>query len=294
MAFRALGFLAAGVVLGFVLGGLAPQAKLSEIEAERDALAQRLERVERPNPLRELIPAFGERINTARKQEASGKVATAAARPDDEATLNEGARASAGGGVDVVRATDDGRRGVAARPFFKDDEAREGAPPRAPDARESAPTGRGRGFEPFTLSRFDEVATAQALRAAASRAALIEQAGLSKEEVVAVDRTVDKMNNQLAGYGEEILAQVSAEEPPTASQALGLGHDTTGIMYEAQRELETILGERAESVEPEAMQVWNHVDVKRLRPAAEKLLPKVEDENPAAVPSAAGDEEPAE
>jgi hypothetical protein len=293
MAFRALGFLAAGVVLGFVLGGLAPQAKLSEIEAERDALAQRLERVERPNPLRQLIPAFGERISPPREREASGEEATAAgARPDEAPDDRD--RASASSGVDVVRATDEGRRGaVARRPSTA--EVGEGAPlPAAPNTTESETTRRGRGFERLTLSRFDELATAQALRAAASRAALIEQAGLSKEEVVAVDRTVDKMNNQLAGYGEEILAQVSAEEPPTASQALGLGHDTTGIMYEAQKELETILGERTESVEPEAMQVWNHVDVKRLRPAAEKLLPQVEDDNVAAAPAAAGDEEPAE
>lgn len=282
MAFRALAFVAAGVVLGFALGGIAPRLEAEKQTREIEDLKQALARVDRPNPLRELLPAL---VRGPERPQGPASATAAAARGEveegkdrgDESPEGTQAPAQANSGAVIIRGTEASRPSSAAAPGGVSEGARDDGkePATVAEASEAKPR-RDRDFRSLNLSRFDELSAAQAMRFAASRAALIEQAGLNDEETKAVDQTVKKMNDDLSGYGEEILSQAASDTPPTPSQALGLGHDVTGIMYEGQQQIEKIIGSRADKVEPEAMQIWNFVDMERLRPAAEKFLPKDE------------------
>ncbi len=277
MLFRVIALVSVGVVAGFVLGGVGPQRELSKVSSELALLKRRIDRLDRPNPLRELLPGLVARGEPNRKGRELARQTPLPAR-------NQGA---AGNGPDGhPRTADTGSSGAVIIRGSEDDGLRARAAPRADEdtqlaqadaqqAEDQGSTSRRQrsGFGQLNLARFDELSAAQAMRFAASRAALIEQAGLNEKETAAVDSTVKKMNDDLSGYGEEILSQASSEEPPSPSQALGLGHDVSGIMYDGQKQLEGIVGKRAEGVEPGALEIWNYVDMARLRPAAEKYLP---------------------
>jgi hypothetical protein len=118
---------------------------------------------------------------------------------------------------------------------------------------------------------FDLAVDAQALRARQSRQALVEQAGLDADGQQALDDLVLNMNHRLADHADELVDLVLSEEEPTSSELLGVSHDVTGILYEAQTRLEELVGDDAlGEVDPEASQVWNHLDLETLRPAMER------------------------
>ncbi len=298
--FRVIAFVSVGLVLGFLLGGIGPQRELSKVSLELKQLKRQVDRLDRPNPLRELLPALANARSTrvsARSTALPARAASGQPTPaDDERAPTQADPGSRPSGALILRGSDDdvSAGSAASRTRANADNGE----PTPTDGEEGAAndddrTDRPRGFRSLNLSRFDELSAAQAMRFAASRAALIEQADLSDEETVAVDQTVKKMNDDLSGYGEEILSQASSEEPPSPSQALGLGHDVSGIMYEGQKQLEGIVGKRANGVEPEALEIWNYVDMQRLRPAAEKYLPAGEPKPGAApAPAATGPSTP--
>ncbi len=277
--FRAITITALGVVLGFLLGGVGPRRELDELTLEVKQLKRQLERVDQPSALRALLPQLlrgrdneDELPTIARGTTTSPPFAGAAQDPADPGA----ARAENDRSAVIISGSErEGARtpsGIAAK-----GEGTATGPTAAAakaDGESDAKGARRPGFDELNLARFDQVSAAQAMRFAASRAAPIEQAGLSDKETAAVDGTVKKMNDDLSGYGEEILSQASAEEAPSPAQALGLGHDVSGIMYEGQKQIDSIVGARAAGVDPEAMQIWNFIDIKRLRPAAEKFLPK--------------------
>jgi len=281
--FRAIALTALGVVLGFVLGGLGPRREVSELTVEVEELKQKLERMDRPNPLRALLPQLVGERDTGDARDGQGALPTRVARATsqgagmgEEDSSNPNPQAANDHSAVIIRGSEAERAGAstsAASPGQEPGPIANGTQAPA-DAKTDDSAPRRRGFEELNLARFDEMSAAQAVRFAASRAALIEQAGLNEKETAAVDETVKKMNDDLSGYGEEILSQASAEEAPSPAQALGLGHDVSGIMYEGQKQIDGILGERADAVDPEATQIWNFIDMKRLRPAAEKFLPK--------------------
>ena len=132
---------------------------------------------------------------------------------------------------------------------------------------------------PPNLEDFDRLAAVQRARVAASRSALIAQASLGPEQVERVDAALSQMNGQLAGYGEEMLDQMSRRQAPDPAQALSLGHDVSGILLEGQKELDAVVGEAASEVDPAALEIWNYVDIEQWRPAVEQHL-----EAPAASP----------
>ncbi len=289
--FRAIAITALGVVLGFLLGGVGPRRELDELTLEVKQLKRQLERVDQPNALRALLPQLlrGRDEEDERPTNARGTIAPPTSTGAAQDPADPGAaRAENDRSAVIIR----GSEGEAARTpssiAAKGEGTATGPTATAPkaDDESDAKGARRRGFDELNLARFDQVSAAQAIRFAASRAALIEQAGLSDKETAAVDSTVKKMNDDLSGYGEEILSQASAEEAPSPAQALGLGHDVSGIMYEGQKQIDSIVGERAEGVDPEAMQIWNFIDMKRLRPAAEKFLPKEAGKPAPAAPTA--------
>jgi hypothetical protein len=275
MPFRVLGMVALGVVLGFVLGGLAPRAQLADRERELAALKKRVERFDRPSVLGEFFPAF------ARSESGSrGKREPASAAQREGGTANQKPPIPDAREPQVSKTSAAPSRALGGRVQHESGALESQVNAAAPGSRdpengdddsEERAEATPRALD---MSDFDKLVAVQRLRIAASRSALIEQATLSEQEVVQLDRQVAKMNEELSSYGEEIVQQATAEQMPPASQVLGLGHDLSGIMLEGQQGIDKMLGERAAGVDREAKEIWNYVDVSRMREVAEQLLPK--------------------
>lgn len=119
-----------------------------------------------------------------------------------------------------------------------------------------------------TLEQFDLAVTAQGVRSAQSRQALIEQASLSDEQVEELDLVLQDMNADLAFYGEDLLT-LAMQQEPDPTDALGLTHEVTGVLYESQLALDELIGDA--DVDEESRMVWNHLDLEVFRPAVEAL-----------------------
>jgi hypothetical protein len=126
------------------------------------------------------------------------------------------------------------------------------------------------------LSQFDGMADAQRVRTAMNRAALDEQAGLDEAQRAEVDRVLADLNGRLAPYGDELMHLWMAGSDVGARDALGITHDITGILHDAQLRLEGVVGERGAEVEEEALQIWNYVDLGAFRPAVEAAATRAE------------------
>lgn len=237
----AVAALALGIVLGFVLGQIGPRAELAEREEEVADLERRLERAD-TGGWRSPVPGF-DRILRAPEDESEARVE----RPlgvdpagSDPAPTTEVASADGpDGGVPRARW----------RERWRDD---------SPDDR---------------LEGFQRAASIQQVRRMQSRAAILQQADLADEEIVELDDALSEMNDALQGHGEELLILAMGDEPPPARDLLGITHDVTGILHRAQVRVERVLGpERAAQVDPSALEIWNHVDLSRLEPAARAAI----------------------
>jgi len=279
MMFKAVGYVAAGLVLGFALGGIPARRELANALEERDALRAKLANASRPNLLQAFLPSLDDArspddLDRARS-DAPGALPARGAAPSREASVIEG-RPEPRGDVVVIGSTE--RAGGTAAASQQPSSAQI-APagqattePRARGPGESPQGERGRRGGRELLGRFDQLVSAQRARSAAARSALIEQAGLDGEQLARFDSAVTRMNGKLAGYGEEVIAQAASDEPPAPAQALGLGHDVSGILYEGQKELDAVVGEQGEGVDASALEIWNHVDLEQWRPYVESQL----------------------
>ena len=129
------------------------------------------------------------------------------------------------------------------------------------------------GEQEDPLSAFQRAASIQRVRNVQSRAALEQQAGLDDEELAEVDAAFLEMNEALVGYGEELILLALEGERPPPLQLLGITHDVTGILERGQLRLEQIVGpERVGDVDQSALEIWNHVDLDLLEPAAREAL----------------------
>lgn len=151
-----------------------------------------------------------------------------------------------------------------------------GPPDRASEQAEGVQdTGGVAEFEgppPDMAEQFELAVEAQALRTAQSRAALIEQADLDDAQVAEIDQAMDRMNEELALLGEDLMAVAMSGEEPDPTEMLGLSHDVTGILYEAQLSMEDAVGMDAlQDVDPQASQVWNYIELEGFRGAVERF-----------------------
>lgn len=237
--------LAVGIVLGFFLGGLAPRREL----AERDAHIARLEReLEQGGggggAFRSPVPGLDRILRDPEPSADRGVPLPAEGTP--AAAADPGADPAA-----LPEPLDGGVRPIAWR--------------------ERWPAGGGSTGD--RLEAFRRAAALQRVRRVQSRAALAQQAGLDESELAEVDAAIAQMNEELLGYGEELVLLAMSDEPPAARELLGITHDITGILHRAQLRLEAIVGpERAASVDPSALEIWNHVDLARLEPAVRAAI----------------------
>jgi hypothetical protein len=237
--------LAAGIVLGFVLGGIAPRVALEDREARIATLEEELEAAD-TGGWRSPVPGL-DRILRAPRREGALPGAEGSSREEGrepgEGAIDEGIEEVGDGGVPPPRWRDRWRE-------------------RTEDA---SPEDR--------LSTFRRAVSIQRARRMQSREALRQQGDLSDEEIDEVDAALQEMNEEIYGHGEELVVLAMGDEPPAARDLLGITHDVTGILHRAQLRLETILGpERAANVDPSALEIWNHVDLAQLEPAARSAI----------------------
>jgi hypothetical protein len=282
MDLKAVAWIAAGVAVGFALGGIPARRELAATRAERDALQTRLDQLARPNLLQAFLPGLAGPTadNDEAGEDAPGTPGAAPNARTDDKTAERGsgqAPPAPRGDVAVIgvpeRAPSSAARAASGPDPGAPSPTASTVPANADDASDDAPARERRRRDPGELlARFDQLVAAQRARSAAARSALIEQGELDAEQLTRVDSAVTRMNGKLAGYGEEAIAQVASEEPPSPAQALGLGHDVSGILFEAQKELDAVVGDNTEDVDPSALEIWNYVDVEQWRPHVEKEL----------------------
>ena len=229
---------AVGIVLGFVLGGVRPRLELETKDAEIAELEARLAE-QNGGGWRAPIPGLDRILNVPEPERP-----LPLARPPESGERSEPR-------PEIVTVEDGGVARPEGRPW------REGWRERGADER---------------LAGFRRAASLQRVRRLQSRAALIQQAGLDPAGQVELDAALQEMNDALLGHGEELVLLAVNDEPPPARDLLGITHDLTGIMHQAQLRIEAIVGESASEVEPSALEIWNHVDLAQLEPAAASAM----------------------
>jgi hypothetical protein len=241
LPFVALGALAIGIVIGFLLGGIGPRREVAQREQDIVRLTSRLaDARDEGGGWRSPVPGL-DRILRAPPEEEGEMIAGAdpsQAEPQPEEVIDG----------------DGGVRPISIRDRWGD--------------RESSGDDR--------LEAFQRAASIQRVRVVQSRAALIEQAGLNDEEQEQLDAALEELNTEIQGHAEELIILAMGDEPPAARDLLGITHDVTGILHQAQVRLEEILGpERMTGVDPAAIEIWNHVDLTPLEPAARDAIDRV-------------------
>lgn len=225
-----------GLIVGFMLGGVQPRRDL----AERD----------------DTIRSIQKKLVEAEKKAGRGRGGFPMAIP----------------GMDEV---------MASAPGKGEEGGDEGAPNQGDGAVvvevNGQPQGEGGGEGPRmdtpedARRAFNAAVDAQRVRAQQSREALREQAELTDEDLAEFDGIVSEMNASLADYGDEVMAW--AEEEPETRDALGVAHEVTGILYEAQSAMEELVGKDGmEGVDETSGQIWNYIDLETFRPAVESQI----------------------
>ncbi|MFT5587560.1 MAG: hypothetical protein ACI9VR_005170 [Cognaticolwellia sp.] len=148
-------------------------------------------------------------------------------------------------------------------------------PDGSPAVQDTGGPGVDPGFEgpaPDIAEQFELAVEAQRLRTTQSRAALIEQADLDDRQIAEIDSAMLQMNDELALLGEDLMTVAMSGEEPDPTEMLGLSHDVTGILYEAQLTLEDSVGlNTLDGVDPQAAQVWNYIELEGFRDAVESF-----------------------
>lgn len=232
--------------MGFVLGGIAPRLEVEERDERIAELERELEEAD-TGGWRSPVPGF-DRI--LRSPETPGSSETREGPPPEGQPLPEGEPYDPNG-AEAAAALDGGV--AAPRGQWRDRWQEEGPQDR--------------------LVAFRRAASLQRVRRMQSRAALFQQADLNEAEQQEVDRALAEMNEELYGHGEELIMLAMGDRAPEARDLLGITHDVTGILHRAQVRLEGVLGaERTAEVDPSALEIWNHVDLAQLEPAARSAM----------------------
>jgi hypothetical protein len=98
-------------------------------------------------------------------------------------------------------------------------------------------------------------------RAAQARAALIEQADPTDEELAAFDAAIDRMNERLQGQVEGLAAQIRAGGEPSRRDLMELGAEGLDAMIEADDAISAVFPDDVrESLDDELLDPFSHLD----------------------------------
>jgi hypothetical protein len=237
---RAAGWILAALVAGFLLGGIQPRRALADLEEEHRQLEQELKEA------RKKAARSGSRPRTLNIPGVGDIYTPPPAADTGGAEPAAGGRREAGQQITEID-------GAAGDP---------GGRPSAAD---------------LPADELDLAVDAQRLRAAQARAAFIEQAELSDDEIDAFDAIIDRMNGEFAAMSQEIVEVALSGEEPLASDLMALTHDVTGVLLDAQSDLEDLVGvDTVAGMDESTGAAWNYIDLESLRDATLDLQDQLE------------------
>ena len=126
-----------------------------------------------------------------------------------------------------------------------------------PDA---SPTPAPEDFKP-DIESFRLAVDAQKLRIRQGRQVLKEKTEINAEDEAKLDDIFKKMNEDLAKHAEAFADAVFSGEEQPPMEMLGMSHDVTGILLEAQKAYEEVIGPGAQNLDENTGAVWNFVDL---------------------------------
>ena len=228
-----------GVILGFMIGGVQPRREL----AGRD----------------DTIRALQKKLTEAEKKGGRGRGSFPIALPGMDEVMASAPKTEHEGGENTDGSAPDQGDGAVVVNVNGKEVGRDGSGENAVETPEDA------------RRAFNTAVDAQRVRAQQSRQALKEQAELTDEDIAEFDGIVADINASLADYGDEVMAW--AEEEPETRDALGVAHEVTGILYEAQTAMEDLVGKDGMTgVDETSGQIWNYIDLETFRPAVEAQI----------------------
>lgn len=213
---------AVALVVGLVIGGIAPRAELRRVQAE---------------------------LEEARSKQGRG-VGSDLARMFGRGGLRAAAR-----GEEAPIVVDPGT----AAPPARDDDAADAPPPPGERRRARLEARReGEDGEPQDLGAVRE---ALELRRTQARAALVEDAGADDAQLAEIDAAVAAMNKDLLALGNEFVERYGDGSEPTRHDAMSFAADALDVMLEADEAISGALDpEQLEAVEDEAVDPFSYID----------------------------------
>ena len=227
-------FVAVALVLGFLLGGIGPRRQLAD---EKDKLA---------DAQRALDAAMRDSRNHGRVlplpifDDLPSRGDLAPPKP---------ARSMPGVTVETHDADDKG----------DDDDGKDGKGKHEPPTREEM------------MKQFDAAADLQKARVAQLMAALKEK-GVDDQQLATANDVIAKMNEQLSQDANQVLSVLEAGSQPDPATMLGMTHDVSGVLLDAQQQFQQAMGPGFQNLDPSAQQVWNYVDLGSMRGAFEQAV----------------------
>ncbi len=155
-------------------------------------------------------------------------------------------------------------------------------PPEADTATAANPAAPGEPPPPSgPVDMAKEVGVMQAAldaRRSQALAALIEQGDLSDEQVEAVERAMDEMNNQLRAQVDEFVAAANAGDEPDRRDMMEFAADTLDIVLVADDQMRAIVpAEAYDSVDPETVDPFSYLSGEAVASLAKlEALPEFE------------------
>jgi hypothetical protein len=105
----------------------------------------------------------------------------------------------------------------------------------------------------------DALVTAQDLRRTQARAALVEQADPTDDELETFDQTMEAMNDELMGLTEELVQQLESGEEITRHDMMTYAADLLDVMLEADENVAGVVGEGVD-IDDEAYDPFSYID----------------------------------
>ncbi|MEC7983825.1 MAG: hypothetical protein VX278_01595 [Myxococcota bacterium] len=221
-----------GIVVGYLIGGIYPNHTLKKSYDEQQRLRDLL--AQRPQAKKQgaYIPLISDNLD--RSARPKNKTPSPKQKPPPTSTAKD----------DVITAPSE-------------------PPPPSPEEEQRREEQMERGIQTMLDT--------QRIRAEQSRVALIDQAGFDDEEIGAMDEIIDQLNSDLALYAEDMLYVMELQmsgDTPESQEVLGLTHKISGVLYESQQDMDTLVGNA--SVDEEAKSIFNHVDLEFLMEEAKR------------------------